>query len=351
LIELALELPLARFTLDLQTKLGAVTTVMGPSGAGKTSLLEAIAGLRRARGRIDVDGVTFLDTGAGVRLPPERRRVGYVPQDAALFPHLTVEENVRFGSSAEGAWSAAVETLEIGPLLQRHPASLSGGEKQRVAVARALATRPRVLLLDEPLAALDVALRDRVLPYLLRIRDQWKVPLLYVTHNVGEALALGGEALLLQDGRRAAQGPPSELLSSPALSREAAEGIENLLPAQVLGHDAEAGVTRVRLAEGPELSVTLTPSRPVGGPATAAFRAEDVLVSRDRPGAISARNVFPVAIAAIERSGADVTLRCDLGPDARPWLVRLTPAAVRDLRLAAGDRVWVAVKSHSIRLS
>src|SRR5439155_5163925 len=210
-IELSFELPLATAELRVEAELpAAVTAVMGPSGAGKTSLLEAIAGLRRkARGRIACHDVVFLDSARHLRLAPERRRVGYVPQDAGLFPHLTALGNVRFGARA-GTRQAetAIETLEIGPLLARYPASLSGGEKQRVALARALATAPRMLLLDEPLAALDVELKERVLPYLMRIRDEWKVPILYVTHNVGEALALAGHVLFLRAGRVEAQGAP-----------------------------------------------------------------------------------------------------------------------------------------------
>src|SRR5438128_8862489 len=159
---------------------------MGPSGAGKTSLLQAIAGLRRARGRIACGDAVFLDTERGVRVRPEHRRVGYVPQDAGLFPHLTALGNVRFGArGATDRVRAAIETLELTPLLARHPATLSGGEKQRVALARSLASDPRLLLLDEPLAALDVGLRERIVPYLLRIHDEWRVAVLYVPHSAG----------------------------------------------------------------------------------------------------------------------------------------------------------------------
>src|SRR5258708_23329879 len=205
---------------------------MGPSGAGRTSLVEALAGLRRkARGRILADGQVLLDTERGTYCPPEARRIGYVPQDAGLFPHLTALGNVRFGARGEpGLVEGAVDTLEIGGLKDRYPASLSGGEKQRVALARALATRPRLLLLDEPLAALDVGLRERILPYLLRIRDEWRVACLYVTHNVGEALALAGQLLLLREGQVGGQGAPRALLSSPGLSRVAEAGLEHPLP-------------------------------------------------------------------------------------------------------------------------
>jgi molybdate transport system ATP-binding protein len=351
-IELALELPLSRFTLRVETRLGeGATAVMGPSGSGKTSLLEALAGLRRkARGRILADGQVLLDTSRGTCCPPEARRIGYVPQDAGLFPHLTALGNVRFGARGEpGLVEGAVDTLEIGGLKDRYPASLSGGEKQRVALARALATRPRLLLLDEPLAALDVGLRERILPYLLRIRDEWKVPCLYVTHNVGEALALAGQLLLLREGQVEAQGAPLALLSSPGLSREAEAGIENLLPGRVLSHDLEAGVTRVRVEEGPEVSVALSPGRPVGSAVTVALRAEDVLVSVEPVRGLSARNVYEARIASQERTGVDVTLRCTLR-DGGVLLARITPGAATALGLVPDRAVWLAVKSHSIQM-
>jgi len=352
-IELAVRLPLARFTLALDATLAAgVTAVLGPSGAGKTSLLETIAGLRpAARGRIAVDGETLQDDAAGRRLPPERRRVGYVPQDAGLFPHLRVGENVRFGpAAAKAAADAAVEILELGPLLRRWPATLSGGERQRVALARAVATRPRVLLLDEPLAALDPGLRGRILPWLARVREAWAVPTLYVTHNVGEALALAGEALVLRDGRVSARGEPLALLAAPGLTDAATPGIENLLGGRVVAHEPDGGVTRVALDGGPALAVPLAAASPPGARVTVAVRAEDVLVLDQPIRGLSARNLFRVRITAVRRTGADALLHCTPAGGARPWVVRLTPAAVATMGLAAGRDAWLAVKSHSVRL-
>ena len=201
-------------------------TASWSSGAGRTF---SWTRSRTARGRSD--GSRSATTPRGHRgrgsLPPQHRRVGYVPQDAGLFPHLSVRENVLFGArGATKEVAHAIEALEIGPLGGRYPASLSGGEKQRVALARALVTRPRLLLLDEPLAALDVSLRERIVPYLLRIRDEWGTPMLYVTHNVGEARALAGEVLLLDGGTVEAQGAPLALIATPALAKRA--GIENL---------------------------------------------------------------------------------------------------------------------------
>jgi len=322
---------------------------MGPSGSGKTSLLEAIAGLRgRVHGRIAAGDSVFHDDAAGVHLRPERRRVGYVPQDAGLFPHLTAGDNVRFGARGPSSRvEAAIEVLGIGPLLPRHPQSLSGGEKQRVALARALATDPVILLLDEPLAALDVSLRERIVPYLLRVREEWRVPMLYVTHNVGEALALAGEVLLLEGGQVRAQGPPADLLTSPALS--APDGLENLLTGRVTAADEAAGVLRVAVEGGATVVAPWSPGRREGDPVTLAVRAEDVLIATEEPRGLSARNVYEARVTSAERSGPDVLVRCALGPGASPWLVRVTPAAADALSLRPGRPVWLAVKSHSVR--
>jgi molybdate transport system ATP-binding protein len=353
-IEIAITLPLASYTLRVEATLGGgVTAVMGPSGSGKTSLLEALAGLRaRVQGRLVVGGAAVMDSALGLRVPPEARRFGYVPQDAGLFPHLTVLGNVSFGARGDlRRVETSLETLELGPLRDRYPASLSGGEKQRVALARALATSPALLLLDEPLAALDVGLKERILPYLVRIRDEWKVPTLYVTHNVGETLALAGHVLLLGEGRVEAQGPPLALLSSAGLVREAEAGIENLFAGRVLAHDPEGGITRVRLEDGPEVAVTLSAERLPGQRVTVAVRAEDVLVGAERPRGLSARNVHEARIVSLERTGIDVLLRCALAGSPGSWMARVTPAAVAALDLRPERPVWLAVKSHSFRLA
>jgi molybdate transport system ATP-binding protein len=353
-IEMCVELPLARFHLRVDLRLGAgVTALMGSSGSGKTSLLEVLAGLRPgARGRIALAGATWLDSHAGVNVPSEGRHVGYVPQDAGLFPHLTVRGNVLFGVRPDDAAAeTAIDTLEIRPLLSRHPVSLSGGEMQRVALARALATRPRLLLLDEPLASLDAALRGRVLPYLMRIRDEWRVPCLYVTHNVGEALAIAEHLVLLRDGAVESEGRPAELLSAPGVVREAEGGLENLIVGRVVAHDGAGGVTTVELTSGIRVSIPLVSERAVGSRLTLTIRAEEILVSIEPIRGLSARNICAARVTSLERTGVDVTLRCSLGqaPDAN-WLARLTPAAVEALRIEAGSAVWLAVKSHSIRL-
>jgi molybdate transport system ATP-binding protein len=221
-----------------------------------------------------------------------------------------------------------------------------------VALARALATRPRLLLLDEPLAGLDLGLRERILPYLLRVRDEWKVPLLYVTHNPGEAVAAASHLLLLRDGQVESSGSPHELLSSPAFGRNEDRGLENLFPGRVVGHDEAGGVTLVEVAGGLRVAAPHDPSREDGSAVTLAIRAEDVLLAVETPRGLSARNAYEARVAWISRTGADMTLRCiPLRAQGAPeWIVRLTPAAVASLGLVAGDPVFLAVKSHSIRL-
>lgn len=219
-VELAgLRLPLAHFTLEVDAILAArVTAIFGASGAGKTSLLEIIAGLRRpAAGRVTIDGVGLTDAAARTFVPVDRRAVGYVPQEGALFPHLSVRRNLLYGCRpradrpAELNLAHVTEVLEIAPLGGRAISTLSGGEKQRVALGRALLASPRLLLLDEPLAGLDAPLRERLLPYLARVRDEFAIPMLYVTHSPDEVMALCDDVLVLDQGRVTRRGPPAEL--------------------------------------------------------------------------------------------------------------------------------------------
>jgi molybdate transport system ATP-binding protein len=199
----SLRLPLAHFELDVTFESSArVTGIFGPSGAGKTSLLDAIAGLRRlAAGRIVVDGDVFDDVSTRMHVPARLRHIGYVPQENALFPHLTVAANIAYGARDAAAVAPAVAALEIDHLLPRDVTGLSGGEAKRVALARALVTAPRLLLLDEPLAGLDRPLHGRITAYLERIRDDLRIPMLYVTHDRDELTNIADCVVVLERGR------------------------------------------------------------------------------------------------------------------------------------------------------
>ncbi len=351
MIELDLSLPLASFRLGVAAKLASdAVAVLGPSGSGKTSLLECIAGLRRAEGRIRLDGDLLLDSERGVRLPPERRRIGYVPQDACLFPHLDVRRNVRFGmraSGRRGVFDEAVAILEIEPLLDRYPATLSGGERQRAALARAIATEPHLLLLDEPLAAVDVELRERILPYLLRVRETLHIPFLYVTHNTGEAAAVTSEALLLRRGAVSRQGPTPrvirEIMTSP-LDPEAR--FDNVVAGELEAGRAGDDLLFLHAGEA-RLVVPAPPGGESAGRAVYAVAPEDILVSMQPPAHVSARNVFPGRVVTRDVSDAGAWVR--VAAAGIEWTVRLTRGAAVDLGLEPGAQAWLAIQTHAFR--
>ena len=352
MIELDLSLPLASFRLAVAARLGAdAVAILGPSGSGKTSLLECIAGLRRGvDGRIALDGETLLDSARGARLPPEKRRIGYVPQDACLFPHLDVRRNVRFGmrpGGRVGVFDEAVGILEVEPLLERYPATLSGGERQRVALARAIATEPRLLLLDEPLAAVDVELRERILPYLLRIRETLRLPLLYVTHNTGEAAAVTSEALLLRRGAVSRQGPtPRVIRAMMSSSADPQARYDNVIAGELeAGRPGDDGLF-LRAAEA-RLVVPPTPGGSSSGRAVYSVAPEDILVSTRPPEHVSARNVFEGRVSTQDVSDAGTWIRVAAG--GLEWTVRLTREAARDLGLEPGSPAWLAIKTHAFR--
>lgn len=352
--ELCLRLPLAHFTLELELASSARTLgVFGPSGAGKTSLLEAVAGWRAPEdGRVCVGGVTLFERARGVALALERRGAGYVPQDALLFPHWNVARNVRAGVPADAAReheelvSELLAMLEITHLVARPVTSLSGGERQRVALARALAARPRFLLLDEPLGALDLALRRRILPYLVRVRERFALPTLFVSHDATEVRALCDEVVVLEQGRVRAQGPPSEVLRDVRASSGA---LENVLAGRVTR--VGEGTAWLALDEGGELAIPAAGLVP-GERAVIALGADELLVALDAPARISARNVLAARLERIAAApSGEVRVEARLGDGSGARLAAtLTPAALRELALHEGQPVHLVFKASSCRV-
>lgn len=352
MISLALHVPLTDFAVQVTADLGGVVVaVLGPSGSGKTSLLEAIAGLRpRARGRVAVDDFVLQDSARRVALRPEHRQVGYVPQDALLFPHLSAEENVRFGQprtpEGERAAREAIELFELTPLLSRKPAQLSGGERQRVALARAVARCPRLLLLDEPLSALDVGLKDRILPYLLRLKQAQHAPILYVTHQLSEARLLADEVLVLERGQKLAHGPAREVLRAaiPGSERRQWVALSGTRLRDQAGWVLQTGGHRFRLAEGPDAD---RDAGSVAGPAVYLLYADEVLLSTSAPSDSSVRNVVQGTVTELSRDGDEVRVLVASGE--LVIAAQITWAAATDLSLTLGCPVFAAFKAHALR--
>ena len=344
---LRIQLDRPGFRLDIDVEWSErVAVVFGPSGSGKTTLFEAVLGLHPgASVETRLAGEWLDDPESGLRVPVEERRLGWVPQDPTLFPHLTVAGNLRFGLQRAGqegtrALDRAVDVLEIGDLLDRTVDALSGGERQRVALARAIASGPRALLLDEPLAALDLPLRARVLPYLLRVRDELDLPMLYITHDPDEAMLLGEIALVLDRGRLVATGPPREVLwTHDVRPLSEALGLENVLD----GRACEDG-RAIRTALGLELRVPW--QLELGSTARVGLRAEDVLLALDKPGRISARNVVPGVVRSCETRGDSVWVEVEAGDRV---IAKLTADAARKLDLREHQRVFLVFKAQALR--
>jgi len=356
-VDIDLALRQGRFELAVAARLGPAAAILGPSGAGKPPLLEAIAGLRPARGRLAVGGEVLQNSAAGVFLPSERRRLGYVPQQGALFPHLSVRANLAFGRPGRSGpglrgtdFDALVAGLDLEPLLERYPRHLSGGEQRRVALARALLAQPRLLLLDEPTAGLDALRARKALAGIRRVRAELGVPLLLVTHDDQEALALAAEVVLLDAGRVRAQGAARPVLLAARLREPAGERPwENVAAARVVRHRPEGGTTEVTLlgdgAAGSEtVTIPYSPDLEPGAEPLLAIDAEDLLLATAPPVGLSARNAMAGRIDEILPAGTSVYVRVG------PWLAHLTPAAVADLGLAAGTPVWLVAKTHSWRI-
>ena len=333
------------------------TILFGPSGAGKTTLLDCVAGLTTPdSGRIAIGGRVLFDRSHHTDIPVAQRRVGYVLQSLALFPHLNVKKNVQYGlahvSHAERSDRAMsiLEAFRIAHLAQRHPREISGGESQRAALARTLVTDPAVLLLDEPLAALDAATKSKIIDDLRAWNRAHGIPILYVTHSREEVFALGERVLVLDAGRIVAQGTPHDVMQAPQQETVAQlMGFENIFDTVVDAVRPERGTMTCRVAGdgGPVLFETPLVRGGVGSFLRVGIRAGDILLATAPPVGLSARNVFPGRIASLQQRDVIVSARVKCRVEME---VHLTLAARDSLQLAPGKEVWLVIKTHSCHL-
>ncbi len=345
---------LGNFLLDAKfTAGGGLVALFGRSGAGKTSIINIIAGLIRPdQGRVAIGEEVLVDTAQGVFVPRHRRRIGYVFQEGRLFPHLTVRQNLLYGrwfvpqADRRDDLGRVVDLLGISSILERAPGRLSGGEKQRVAIGRALLASPRLLLMDEPLASLDEARKAEILPYIERLRDQSRVPIVYVSHSIAEVARLATSIVLLSEGKVAAVGSTSEIMHRldlfPLTGRAEAGAV---IEATVERHDESFGLTELRSPAGlwklPQLDA------PIGARLRLRVRARDVMLAGSAPPDLSALNVLPGVVSAIAAGeGPIVDIRLDCNGDA--LLARLTRYSVERLGIAPGAHVFALVKSVAL---
>ena len=344
------------FTLDVSlTAPPGVTIVFGASGSGKTTLLRCLAGLLEpASGRIAAGDRVLFDRQSGINQPPRARNIGYVFQQLALFPHMTVADNIAYGlarldgDKRRQRTESIAESFHITHLLSRRPAAISGGERQRTALARALVMDPSLLLLDEPLSALDHVTQSRIMEDLRAWNAAHTIPILYVTHSHREVFALGERVVVLEHGRIVTEGIPHDVMDAPSYEPVAQlAGFENFFDAAVLARSTDAGTMQCRLSQtGTGLEVPLSRAQ-VGTVVRIAIRAGDILLANEPPRGLSARNVLPGRLRAMTREGPTIIADVDAG---ERFTVHLTPSARESLHLEVGNPVWLIIKTHSCRL-
>ncbi len=341
------------FELDAAFESDArVTALFGRSGAGKTSIVEALAGLRRpASGRIAIGDMVLFDSAKGIDLPPERRRLGYVFQDARLFPHMTVARNLRYGARRAGPGGEAadfdeiVRLLDLAPFLARRPRDLSGGERQRVAIGRALLARPRLLLMDEPLASLDQERKLEILPFIERLAEAGDARIVYVTHAMEEVLRLADRLVLVSEGRIAAEGGVEELLARLDLTPETGRfDAGSAFACEIGGHEDSWDLTRLAFAGGDfwVSRVALAPGRRL----RVRVRARDVSLALVPPEQSSVLNVFAGTVTEVGATdGPQVDVLVDIGA---PLRARITRRSLEELAIRPGLALHAVVKAVAI---
>lgn len=355
-IEASLRLGRPGFCLDVNLSLPGqgITVLLGPSGCGKTTVLRCLAGLERAQGRVRVAGQTWQDDARGLHAPTHHRAIGMVFQEASLFMHLSVADNLLYGFRRIPAAQRriqpdqAIGLLGIAHLMDRQPHGLSGGERQRVAIARALLTSPSLLLMDEPLSALDVARKAEVLPYLAALSDSG-VPIVYVTHSLDEAARLADHLVLMREGRIELTGPADEVMARPDSPLARFDDASAILHATLVEREAESGLARLRLGanDGSVLWVGGC-NEAIGARVRVRVLARDVSVALSRPLDSSILNILPATVAALhDEDAASVMLRLRLG-DGSALLARLTRRSVSALGLAPGLAVHAQIKGAAL---
>ena len=340
------------FTLDVAFEVPpGVTALFGPSGSGKSTVINAVAGLLRpAKGRITNGSLVLMDTEKGITLPTQHRRVGYVFQDDRLFPHLNVRQNLLYGrwfapKEPGLSFDRVVAMLDVAPLLNRRPGTLSGGERQRVAIGRALLANPQILLMDEPLAALDEARKAEILPYIEPLRAMTPIPILYVSHSVSEIARIAGTVVLIGAGRILRSGTVEEVFSDPSVVT--AVGVRDagsVITARVAAQDDD-GLTRLLTSAGPIWLPRVAAG--IGALVRVRIAAQDIILSNTRPEGLSALNILPATITSLrigDGPGAIIQLR--VGEDL--LLARVTRRSVAHLDLAVGSEVFAVLKSVSV---
>jgi len=352
-LEVRIRQQLGAFALDVDFSADApVVALFGKSGSGKSSVVNAIAGLTRPdAGRIVADGTVLFDSASGIDLPPEARRIGYVFQEGLLFPHMSVRQNLLYGQrtdepagSARIGLDALAELLGIAHLLARRPASLSGGEKQRVAIGRAILARPRLLLMDEPLASLDTGRRSEILRLVERLRDELGVRIVYVSHSIGEVTRLADTVVLVNEGRVVAHGPVEAIFNRADL-RPYTGRFEGgaLIEAEAVAHDETYFLTTFRFGDGAEL-VAPGLDAPLGSRVRMRIRARDLTLATQRPVGLSIRNVLPGEVVTLDPGkGAIAEVRVRVAGKELP--VRISRKSVDDMQLQPGKPIFVLIKA------
>lgn len=344
------------FKLDVAFKLAESDTLglYGPSGAGKSTLLNMIAGLRKPdSGYLSFNGERLFDSERNINMPIHRRRIGLVFQDSRLFPHMNVQENLNYGYHLVAAkerrfhFTQIVELLELSPLLLHRPAQLSGGEKQRVALGRALLTSPRLLLMDEPLASLDTRLKQQILPFLRRVKHELNIPMIYVSHAIDEILYLTSHIAMMHQGQLLAIGPFSEIIHQvPVLSFAQSLGLENVLHGQIQSHLPDQGYT-VTTLHGQLLHIPLIQAE-IGTVATVSFSASNVALSTRHIDGITIQNQLAGVVQAVQIVSHKTLVTIQLDQTDAQVMAEVTAKSVQDLRLNPGSKVYCLIKTQSI---